>query len=63
MLQLALIASRVFKVSFHLLLCLCEKKKKKERERKKISSVPAGYITPPFGLALPSSSDPSSVSW
>jgi hypothetical protein len=33
----------------------------RERERKK--NLFLGYITPPFGLFLPSSSNPGSVGW
>jgi len=52
-------ASRVFEVK-----AFAKKKESlctRERERKKKFFL--GYITPPFGLALPSSSDPGSVGW
>jgi hypothetical protein len=39
------------------------RKRKRKKEKEKIISSAPGYITPPFGLVLPSSSDPSSVSW
>ncbi len=59
MLHLALATSRVFKASFASSCVFAqgrEKERKKEKEKVRVCSSILEYITPPFGLALPSSS-------
>ncbi len=59
-LRLVPTTSKVFK-AFFASSCVSTQERKKERE--KICSSILGYITPPFGFALPCSSIPDSVGW